>query len=951
MDEQIASQITTIQQDANNIRNFCMIAHVDHGKTTLSDVLISSNGLISQALAGKVRYLDCREDEQEKLITMKASTIALRHVYNKVPYCLNLIDSPGHVDFSCEVSTAVRLSDGAFILVDAIDGVATQTRAVMQQAYREKVKCCLVINKIDLLVTTAGQDPETAYQTLASIIQNANVLMASFALNDAITGEQLVEKTAGVDGLDDDEEEGWFEPSKGNVIFASSIDGWGFTTRDFAKLYSAKLGWSEAALTKALWGEWYLDMKNKKINRTPKAGTPPMCVKFILQQIWKVYEASEVLDADERLAKLLKITDALNLKVKENVLKKKDPRSAVAAVMNAWLPLSKSVLDAVVTQLPSPVQAQGYRMARLIPDLALIPDAETKGKIEKPLLTCDKKGDVMVYVAKMLDVECLPGTALQASDVQVDTDAETKSAFVGVARIFCGTIEKGMTLYVMDPKHKPGSTDTIKPIIVEQLFLLMGRGLAPVNRVPAGGIFGIGGLGGAVLKSASLSTRKDVCGFTQMVFQSAAVIRMSVEPKIPSDLGALKIGLALLNKADPQVEVILSETGEHVIATAGEVHAERCIRDLTERYARVELNVSEPLVTFKETIVTEQKKSTVSITSNKQYSFTLKAYAVPEGIMKCVEENEDDLKGVCDLIDVDRLSETNLKALNELREQFVEAGGRWAKLWGKIWSFGPKQYGSCLLFNEIDEGPFAAACTMWTKAARHVDKAWTDKGAIPKEVNIRMIQDNVVAGFQMAADKGPLCDQPMTGVAFVLEEIEEEEIDPKDDVYGPLSGQVMSAVFTGCRNAFSAEGKRLVEPVYECTIQASNFCHGKVYEVLKKRRAEIVDNIPQEGTDAFTVISYLPITESFGLADELRIKTSGHATPGLVFSHWSVIDADPFFSRKTEDEIEDLDENDVAIISNVPRTLINKVRKRKGLHVEEQAVAKAEKMKYSTRGG
>eukprot|EP00662_Eupelagonemidae_sp_cell21_P043754 gene43754-63514_t len=108
------------------VRAFCMLAHVDHGKTTLSDHLISSNDIISQSMAGKARYLDCRPDEVEKLITMKASTISLLHRHNGEPHLLNLIDSPGHVDFSCEaVSTAVRLSDGALVVVDAVRGTSS----------------------------------------------------------------------------------------------------------------------------------------------------------------------------------------------------------------------------------------------------------------------------------------------------------------------------------------------------------------------------------------------------------------------------------------------------------------------------------------------------------------------------------------------------------------------------------------------------------------------------------------------------------------------------------------------------------------------------------------------------------------------------------------------------------------------------------------------------------
>ena len=948
-----------IQKDPNRVRNFCMLAHVDHGKTTLSDVLVASNGLISNALAGKVRFMDCREDEQERLITMKASTIALAHVHEQKEYALNLIDSPGHVDFSCEVSTAVRLSDGGFLLVDAVDGVATQTRAVLQQAYKEKVKTCLVINKIDLLITTKKMEPAEAYLALSQIIQDANVIMAEFVEADRITGSQLSAHRVENDLLEEEEEgtEQWFEPAKGNVVFASSIDGWGFTPQNFASIYASKLNWSEKSLATALWGEWYLDTKRKKISaKPPRADSQPMCVKFILEQIWKMYATISIADNTERGDALMKMTVALGLQVKENILRKKDGPDGVAALMNAWLPLSRCVMDACVTQLPSPVESQSYRVPRLLPDLPTIQPKSVREQYEKSLLSCDPEGEVMVYIAKMFDTDQLPGVALQSSEVEVDAEnvIENKTAFVGVARIFSGTIKRGDKLWVLDPKHQAGGTSTAKEITVSQLFLLMGKGLAPVDSVVAGTIFGVGGLGGNVLKSATLASSPAACGFSQMVFPSAAVIRMSIEPSNAADLDKLKNGLALLDKADPQVEVILTEQGEYVISTAGEVHADRCIRDLNDRYAQIEMRVSEPLVSFKETIVAEQSKPSTVQTANKQCSFSVKAYDIPTEIATALETHSTALKALCQYSADNVASVTEreelMEAARNLRDVFAE-DEMFAQIWKDygIWSLGPKQCGSCLLACSVAD---FKVTSVWTAlAALLEDSPAPIESADTKTATMRQINDSVIAGFQLAVEKGPLCDEPMTGVAFIVEAVTITEDDESDGCYGPLSGQAMSAVYQGCRQAFMAEGRRLVEPMYECDIVAATGCHGKVYDVLKKRRAEIVDNIPIEGTMAFRVISYLPVTESFGLADDLRIKTSGNAHPTLCFSHWGRIDHDPFFVPKTEEELEDLDENDVALITNIPKTLINKVRRRKGLPVEDQAVKKAEKMKYSTRAG
>lgn len=155
----------------DRIRNICFMAHVDHGKTTLVDHLIASNKIISETMAGKFRYMDSREDEQKHGITMKSSSIMLNYVYNSIEYLINVIDSPGHVDFSSEVSCAVRICDGTPILVDVVEGVCPQTEMVLRQACMEGIKPCLVLNKVDRLLHEIMMSPFDAYNHLFKLLQ------------------------------------------------------------------------------------------------------------------------------------------------------------------------------------------------------------------------------------------------------------------------------------------------------------------------------------------------------------------------------------------------------------------------------------------------------------------------------------------------------------------------------------------------------------------------------------------------------------------------------------------------------------------------------------------------------------------------------------------------------------------------------------------------------------
>jgi elongation factor 2 len=235
-------QIRQIMDDPVNIRNMSVIAHVDHGKSTLTDSLIAKAGIIAGENAGNARFTDTRADEQERGITIKSTGVSLYYETDVVeagvvkPYLINLIDSPGHVDFSSEVTAALRVTDGALVVVDYVEGVCVQTETVLRQALAEKIKPVMMINKIDRGILELQVDGETMYQNFQRVVENANVIISTYECDDMGESQQV-------------------DPTNGTVAFGSALFGWAFTLTRFATTYSDKFKLDRSKLMKKFWGD------------------------------------------------------------------------------------------------------------------------------------------------------------------------------------------------------------------------------------------------------------------------------------------------------------------------------------------------------------------------------------------------------------------------------------------------------------------------------------------------------------------------------------------------------------------------------------------------------------------------------------------------------------------------------------------------------------------------
>ncbi|MEM3505560.1 MAG: elongation factor EF-2, partial [Archaeoglobaceae archaeon] len=204
--KKMVERMHELMWEPEKIRNIGIAAHIDHGKTTLSDALIAGAGIISEELAGQQLYLDYDEQEKERGITINAANISMVHEYNGEEYLINLIDTPGHVDFGGEVTRAMRAVDGVIIVVDAVEGVMPQTETVVRQALKEGVKPVLFVNKVDRLIKELQLTPQQMQERLVKVINDVNKLLKS------VSPDKFNE---------------WrIEVQKGNVAFGSALQKW-----------------------------------------------------------------------------------------------------------------------------------------------------------------------------------------------------------------------------------------------------------------------------------------------------------------------------------------------------------------------------------------------------------------------------------------------------------------------------------------------------------------------------------------------------------------------------------------------------------------------------------------------------------------------------------------------------------------------------------------------------
>merc|ERR1719168_92020 len=478
--------------------------------------------------------------------------------------------------------------------------------------------------------------------------------------------------------------------------------------------------------------------------------------------------------------------------------------------MQIWINAADTLLSMIASKLPSPRTAQKYRVETLY-------EGPLDDTAAKAIRACDKEGEMMMYVSKMVPT----------SD---------KGRFHAFGRVFAGTVATGQKVRIQGPYYKPGSKEDLNIKNVQRTVLMMGRTVEQIADVPCGNTVALVGIDQYILKSGTITDIDDAYNIKAMKYSVSPVVKVAVKPKDGKELPKLVEGLKKLSKSDPLVVCTTEESGEHVIAGCGELHVEICLKDLREEYAQCDFVMSDPVVSYRETVQNESSQTCLAKSPNKHNRLYLIAEPMSDELCQDIEDGK-----------------AGPKADPKERKKLLKEKYNWDDNEAlKIWCYGPETDGANVVVDK-------------TTAVQYLLE----------------IKEHVNSAFQWVTKEGPLCEENMRAIRFNL-----MDVTMHADAIHRGAGQIMPPMR---RCAFAAEltaKPTLQEPVFLVEITCPQEAMSGVYSCMNLRRGCIFEENPREGTPLLQVKAHLPVAESFGFVAALRQQTSGQAFPQCVFDHW-----------------------------------------------------------------
>jgi len=682
------------------------------------------------------------------------------------------------------------------VVVDCIEGCAVQTETVLRQSLQERVKPCLFVNKVDRCILELQMEPEDMYMRFRKAIEDVNVIVATY--NDELMGDQQV------------------APEKGTVAFGSGLHGWGFNVERFAKIYAAKMGVDKEKMMKRLWGDSFFNAKKKTWTNVqqPEGCTSPLpraFCQFIMTPINQLMRA--IMDDQKEKYEKMMTTLGIVLKGDDKALQGKP---LMKRTMQIWINAADTLLSMIVTKLPSPRVAQKYRVENLY-------EGPMDDEAAKAIRSCDKEGALMMYVSKMVPT----------SD---------KGRFYAFGRVFSGTIATGQKVRIQGPHYKVGGKEDLNIKNIQRTVLMMGRTTEQIADVPCGNTVALVGIDQFILKSGTLTTIDTAHNIADMKYSVSPVVKVAVKVKDGKELPKLVEGLKKLSKSDPLVVCTTEESGEHVIAGCGELHVEICLKDLREEYAQCEFIVSDPVVSYRETVNDTSSMTCLAKSPNKHNRIYLTAEPMSDELCQAIEDGK-----------------AGPKAEMKERAKFMREKFDWDENAArKIWCWGPETEGANVVVDQ-------------TQGVQYLIE----------------IKEHVNSAFQWTAKEGPLCEENMRGIRFNI-----MDVTLHTDSIHRGAGQIMPPTRRCCFAAELVAKPTLQEPVFLVEITCPQEAMSGVYNCMNLRRGCVFEENPREGTPLIQVKAHLPVAESFGFVAALRQATSGQAFPQCVFDHWENLQGD-----------------------------------------------------------
>ncbi|EGF83447.1 hypothetical protein BATDEDRAFT_15620 [Batrachochytrium dendrobatidis JAM81] len=619
------------------IRNVTIMGHLHHGKTLFMDMMVEETHTVDWSLSKNERYTDVHELERTRGLSIKSMplSLVLQDLKGK-SHLLNLMDTPGHVNFSDEVTCALRISDGAAIIVDAVEGVMVNTRRLIEHAAFEKVPMVLVINKVDRLIMELKLPPTDAYFKLQHTIEEVNSIMSELSLPR-------------------------LSPELGNVCFASSMMGWCFSLESFAQIYSqsASEDFDAHEFSRRLWGNVFFDKNKRTFCRRSTEDAPTRTfVHFILEPLYKLY--SQVIGENPQTLKAS--LASVGIRLKPSILAI-DVKPLLRTVCQQFFGNINGFVQMCLTHLPSPVAGASLKLEKAY-------TGSTTSKYSDAIRACDPNGPLMIHIVKLYNAD----------------DVTTFDAF---GRVMSGTVSTGQRVRVLGEGYTPdddedSSTQEVGAIsIYESRYKLKAASITPGNWVL------LSGVDASIIKTATITDMDNdeddpVHIFKPLRFNTEAVLKIAIEPVNPTELPKMLDGLRKILKSYPIVQTKVEESGEHIILGTGELHLDCVLHDLRKLYSEVEIKVADPVVRFCETVVETSSLKCFSETPNKMNKITMICEPLERGIAEDIENLA---------INVNWPAKT-------LGEHFVKKYSWDVLASRSIWAFGPTDTGPNILVND-----------------------------------------------------------------------------------------------------------------------------------------------------------------------------------------------------------------------------------------------------------